>query len=80
MVVDLPAPLGPTKPVTCPGCDGEGHPVQGHGRPEPLAQAADFDGCFHAGSARQPGRAGRPAGEPIFRRHSLDGRDAAGVP
>ena len=66
IVVDLPAPLGPTKPVTWPGRDREGHPVQGHGRPEPLAQAGDFDGRFHAGNARQPGRSGRHAGEPIF--------------
>ena len=44
IVVDLPAPLGPTNPVTCPGCDGERHPVQGDGRPEPLAQPGDFDG------------------------------------
>jgi hypothetical protein len=29
MVVDLPAPLGPTKPVTRPGGDLEGHVVDG---------------------------------------------------
>ncbi len=40
MVVDLPAPLGPTKPVTCPGCDGERHAVQRQRRSEPLAQPA----------------------------------------
>ena len=47
MVVDLPAPLGPTKPVTCPGVDGEGHAVEGRCRPEALAQAGDLDGGFH---------------------------------
>src|SRR5580693_3477934 len=28
--------------------DRERHPVQGQHGPEPLAQTADFDGCFHA--------------------------------
>ena len=32
IVVDLPAPFGPTNPVTWPGCDGERQAVDGHGR------------------------------------------------
>ena len=44
--------------------DGERHPVQGQHRPEPLAQAADFDGCFHACQLGNGGGPGRHAGEP----------------
>ena len=36
-----------------PRLDGEGHPVQGHGRAEVLAQAGDFDSCFHTGQTRE---------------------------
>ena len=52
IVVDFPAPLGPTKPVTCPGATVNDIPSSASGRPEPLAQAGDFDGRFHAGNAR----------------------------
>ena len=48
MVVDLPAPLGPTNPVTCPGADQKRDPIQGNGRSETLAEPSDFDGRFHA--------------------------------
>ena len=37
-----------------PGRDGERHPVQRDGRPEPLAQPGDLDGGFHAANAREP--------------------------
>jgi hypothetical protein len=35
------------EPGDLPGCDGERHTVEGEGRPEPLAQPGDFDGCLH---------------------------------
>ena len=53
-MVDFPAPFGPTKPVTWPGQDGERHPVERQRRAEPLAQAGDFDRCFHARQGREP--------------------------
>ena len=60
-----PAPFGPDEAGDLPRLDGEGHPVQRRRRPEPLAQAGDFDGCFHAGKARESrGPPGRHAAEP----------------
>jgi hypothetical protein len=41
MVVDLPAPFGPTKP------DPERHPVQRLHRAEPLAQSVNLDTRVH---------------------------------
>jgi hypothetical protein len=60
-VVDLPAPLGPTNPVICPGTAVTVMPSQRHRGPEPLAQAADFDSRFHAshGRQRRPPRSSR---------------------
>ena len=43
MVVDLPAPFGPTKPVTWPGWTVNVMPSSATVRAEPLAQPADFD-------------------------------------
>ena len=61
IVVDLPAPFGPTNPVTWPGGTVNDHPVQRQRRPEPLAQAGDFDRCFHGANARarRPARSSR---------------------
>ena len=42
-MVDLPAPFGPTNPVTRPGLDGERQPVDGGGLAVALVQFVDFD-------------------------------------
>ena len=52
-MVDLPAPFGTDESGDLPRLDGECHPVQRDGRPEVLAQAADFDRCFHARHGRE---------------------------
>ena len=46
MVVDLPGPVGADEPGHPARLDGEGHAVEGQGRPEPLAQPGHFDGRF----------------------------------
>ena len=48
IVVDLPAPLGPTKPVTLPGVTVNESPSRATVVAEALAQPGDFDRCFHA--------------------------------
>ena len=47
IVVDLPAPFGPTKPVTWPGRTVNVMPSSASVGAEPLAQSGDFDRCFH---------------------------------
>ena len=48
MVVDLPAPFGPTKPVTFPDVTVNVSPSRATVVAEALVQAADFDHGFHA--------------------------------
>ena len=59
MVVDLPAPLGPRKPVTRPGRDGEGQPVHGARGAVLLGEVVDVD-AGHAPSLAAGGRLGLP--------------------
>ena len=56
--------VGADNPGDLAWLDGERHPVQGNGRSETLAQAADFDSCFHARHGKETPTAGRHAGEP----------------
>ena len=74
MVVDLPAPFGPTKPVTCPGVTVNVSPSRATVVPEPLAQAGDLDGCFHARHAR------RAAAAVVTPRSDLRRRSRGGAP
>ena len=48
IVVDLPAPLGPTNPVTLPGATVNDRPSRATACPNRLCTIVDFDGCFHA--------------------------------
>jgi len=43
------------EPGDLPGYDGERHAVQSEGRPEPLTQPGDFDGCLHGQKPRDRG-------------------------
>src|SRR6266700_6582373 len=52
----LPGTVGADKAGDLPRLDGERHPVQGNGRPEPLAQTSDFNVGIHAGKARRRGQ------------------------
>ena len=62
IVVDLPAPFGPTNPVTCPGWTVNDSPSTATVCAVPLAQLAHLDGCFHGRRRYERGAgARRPA-------------------
>ena len=56
MVVVLPAPFGPRKPVTLPCIDGKAQVVHRQDRPEPFGEVPRFDHLLACSSCRSWGR------------------------
>src|SRR5262245_25741790 len=64
MVVDLPAPFGPTKPVTCPGRTVKVIPSSATVEPNRLRRPlTSIEACM-SGTVENTGPGGRHAGEP----------------
>ena len=67
MVVDLPAPLGPRKPVTRPGLGGEGDVVDGGEAAVPLGEGIDGDHGPEPRREQGPATSGRVLDSPLTR-------------